>query len=189
LPAIPFIYYVPGRHETCDEHAGAVLSRLGLRHYGRDVTDEFLRHPFSRQIEIITSDIRDHINENALIIGRSFGGYLILHTVCEIGAYPGRILLFNPMLGRYINKKQMCGIIPPRADLLFSLAISGEFPEIRSLTIAAGEHDMQCPPDAAGNFIAALGSNNARLIVMPGQGHNPNEAELNRIIMEHINLY
>jgi len=91
------------------------------------------------------------------------------------------------MLGRYINEKQMYGIIPPRADLLFSLALSGEFPKIRSLTIAVGEHDMQCPPEVAGKFIEALGSN-ARLIMMPGQGHSPNEAELNKIIMEHINL-
>jgi len=189
LAATPFIYYVPGRHETHEEHAGVVLSRVGLRYYGRDITDEFLRQTFSRQIEVITSDIRNYMNENSLIIGRSFGGYLILHAVCGIGAYPGRILLINPMLGRYINKKQMCGIIPPRADLLFSLARSGEFPEIRSLTIAAGERDMQCPPDAAGKFVEVLDSDNTRLIVMPGQGHNPNEAELMNIILEHITLY
>jgi predicted esterase len=185
--AFPLVYYVPGRYETCLEHVGAVLSKAGLRYYGRDVTDEFLRLTFSQQVEIIKSDIRDYMNENALIIGRSFGGYLILHAICEIGAYPGKILLFNPMLGRYINEKQRCGIIPPRADLLISLAISGEFPKIHSLTIAAGDQDIQCPPDAAGRFIQFLGSN-ARLIVMPGQGHNPNEVELNSIIMQHINL-
>jgi len=183
----PLIYYLPGRYETCLEHAGAVFSKAGLRYYGRDVADEFLRLTFSHQIETIKSDIRNYMTEKALLVGRSFGGYLILHAICEIGAYPGRILLFNPMLGRYINEKQMCGIIPPRADLLFSLALSGEFPKIRSLTIAAGEHDMQCPPEIASKFIEALGSN-ARLIMMPGQGHSPNEAELNKIIMEHINI-
>lgn len=107
-----------------------------------------------------------------------------MHAVCEIGAYSGRILLFNPMLGRYINEKQMCGIILPRADLLFSLTLSGEFPKMRTLSIAVGDHDMQCPPKVAGKFIKALGSN-TRLIMMPEQGYSPYEAELNKIIMAH----
>jgi hypothetical protein len=60
------------------------LNRAGLRYYGRNVTDNFLRLTFSKQIETIKFDIRNYMTENALLIGRSFGGYLILHSVCEI---------------------------------------------------------------------------------------------------------
>jgi len=113
----PLIYYVPGRHETCLEHAGAVLSKAGLRYYGRDVADDFLQLTFSKQIEIIKSDIRNYMTENALLIGRSFGGYLILQAVCESAIltsthnthrqslYPYAYLIVYRWFLRYVPKK------------------------------------------------------------------------------------
>jgi hypothetical protein len=181
------IYYLPGRNETCREHVGAVLSKAGLTYKGRDMTGDFLRRPFSMQVGDVAEDLeKGFIGENSLILGRSYGGYLLLHAVCEIGSYPGKVLLFNPVLGRYFNESNLCGIIPPRADKLLSLARQGKFPPIRSFVIVSGEEDTQCPTATAGGFIQAL-AGNARLIVLRGQGHGVDETTLPEIVMDFLN--
>lgn len=176
------IYYLPGRNETRLEHAGAVLTKAGLSFHGRDMTADFLRLAFDRQIQAVLADIKKgYMDESSLIIGRSYGGYLVLHAMCEMATYPGNVLLLNPVLGRYLNTESACGIIPPRADRLLRLAKEGVFPSIRSLVIVSGEKDTQCPSGTAREFIQAL-KGDARLIVVPGQGHGLDEAVLSDVL-------
>ncbi len=180
MPETP-IYLIPGRGEKLADDLGQIISRLGFSVQGREITGEFGRLGFSQQLALIRSDLQSAFwHSEAVLIGRSYGGYLLLQTLAEMDYFPGKVLLFSPVLGAGISKTGHFGSIPPRAKILLKLAESGEFPAPRYLEIHTGAEDDGCNPRLAERFAALIGK--TKLHLVPNAGHQLGEEYLRGVI-------
>jgi hypothetical protein len=122
---------------------------------------------------------------NANLVGHSYGGYLLLHSLSELEPFPGRILLFSPVLGEAIDKRRRFGSRPPRAGRLMELARKNQFPTLGYLEIHTGENDNGCDPNldkAIGSFIPK-----SRIEIVSNQGHELPLEYITKVIVRFLN--
>lgn len=163
-------YLLPGRRERLDDGIGAMLRALGLNVSGLELSEEFLRSPFPDQIRRALEEIQaNHWRRDSILIGKSYGGYLLLHSLLEVEPYPGRILLLSPVLGATSFAGGMYGVRPPRAARLLEAAAAGRFPQPGWLEIHTGELDPDCRPETAAAFYRGIARGTLR--ILPGMGH------------------
>ncbi len=175
------LYFIPGRGETLTNEIGQVITSLRFPVQGREVIGDFERLLFSEQIALIRADLQSKFwHSEAVLIGRSYGAYLLLHTLAELDAFPGKVLLFSPVLGAGISKNGLFGSIPPRAKRLLKLAESKEFPAPQYLEIHTGAEDNGCDPALATRFAAPI--ENTKLYIVPGAGHQLAEEYLRGVL-------
>jgi alpha-beta hydrolase superfamily lysophospholipase len=143
---------------------------MNQQYSGRDLTPPFLDYRFSSQIEQIKSDIlTSHWNKDAILIGKSYGGYLLMHALCEFeDVFPGKVLLFSPVLGRALDPMGKMTIRPPRGDKLRQLALNGELPQI-DIEVDTGSKDMACDPMLAKEIIDSMTT--GKITIIEGAGH------------------
>ncbi|MFH1008504.1 MAG: hypothetical protein V1800_13540 [Candidatus Latescibacterota bacterium] len=166
------MYLIAGRGETFADGLGNLITNMGHSIQGREIISSFATLPFSGQLEVIKSDLREGFwHLDTVLVGRSYGAYLLLHSLAEMCDFPGRILLFSPVLGAGIirNKKEFYGSMPPRSGRLRQLAESNEFPRFRYLEIHTGTEDNGCDPVLAEKFVSLL--ENTQLHLVSGSGH------------------
>lgn len=181
------IYYLPGRGNRLQgEGIGALVQRLGGQVRGRELQGDFTRLAFAEQLAVIQGDLLDEFwSPQALLIGHSYGAYLLLHGLAELPACPGRVLLFSPVLGVGMNRERMFASWPPRAKRLLTLAETQSFPVPRGgLQIYSGAADDGCDPDLARRFVAALPG--AALQLVPDAGHHLDESLLVAVLSRAI---
>lgn len=181
------VYYLPGRSNRLQgEGIGAIVQRLGGEVRGREVQGDFARLAFAEQLAGIQADLlHDFWSPQALLLGHSYGAYLLLHSLAELPAFPGRVLLFSPVLGVGMNRERMFASWPPRAKRLLTLAEMQSFPiPLGGLRIYSGEKDAGCDPDLARRFVAALPG--AELQLVPDAGHRLDESLLVAVLSRAI---
>jgi hypothetical protein len=99
------IYLIPGRGEKLDDTLGAILKMLGYNYEGMALTPNVEHLRLSEQLELVMTDLKIRFwNADSMLIGRSYGAYLLLQTLADMPPFPGRVLLFSPMLGAAFNK-------------------------------------------------------------------------------------
>ena len=106
------IYLIAGRDEILADGLGHLITSMGHNIQGREIVSGFADLRFSEQLGVIKSDLREGFwHFDAVLVGRSYGAYLLLHSLAEMCDFPGRILLFSPVLGAAIikNKKEFYG--------------------------------------------------------------------------------
>jgi hypothetical protein len=176
-------YLLPGKYEDLNGHLGSVISRLGFRILGRELTPEFTGLWFQEQLDLIRADLEQlPWSSTDLLLGRSLGGYLLLHTLSEMSSFPGKVLLLSPVLGAAMAQTEQ-GIFvsrPPRADLLLQLVASGAFPVPGAVEIHTGMEDHGCDPRLAREFAAALPRCALRLVAEAG--HELGEAYVESVV-------
>lgn len=132
------VYLLPGRGNRLRD-LGDPVTRLGFDVYGRELAPPFSRLGFADLIGLIQHDLASAFwDADALLIGHSYGAYLLLHALADMEPFPGRILLLAPVLGAALDSKRLYLSRPPRADKLMQLAQNHEFPMPRSLEIHTG---------------------------------------------------
>ncbi|MCX5813030.1 MAG: hypothetical protein NT178_10860 [Proteobacteria bacterium] len=177
------IYLIPGRGEKLDDTLGRILKMLGYNYEGMALTLDVEHLWFSEQLELVRSDLTLQFwDAGSVLIGRSYGAYLLLHTLADMPPFPGRVLLFSPVLGAASSKDHHYGSIPPRAEKLFKLAKSNTFPAPAYMEIHTGAEDHDCSPLLAENFKS--GVKNTTLVMVEGAGHNLSENYLRDILIQ-----
>lgn len=86
-------------------------------------------------------------------MGHSYGGYLLLQTLADLAAFPGRILLFSPVLGASTTGNLY--LCPPRADKLLRLAKQGLFPTPDALEMESAKNRGVWPQTEATSALLA----------------------------------
>jgi hypothetical protein len=166
----PLVYFVPGRGERLEGNLGRHIQMSGAALVGREILGDFERLPFADQIAVIRDDLDCAFwQPEVCLVGRSFGAYLLLHTLLEKPPFPGGVLLFSPVLGPSILAGGRYGLRPPRADKLLRMAEAGQFPMPANLEIHTGMDDGSCDPALARRFAAAVGLTN--LFLLDGMDH------------------
>ena len=163
------VYLLPGRGNRLRD-LGDPVTRLGFDVYGRELVPPWARLGFAEQIGLIQRDLAAAFwNADARLIGHSYGAYLLLHALADMDPFPGRILLFAPVLGAALDAQRLYLSRPPRADKLMQLAQNHEFPIPHSLELHTGALDPGCDPALATRWSSLIPG--ARLVLVPDQGH------------------
>jgi hypothetical protein len=167
------IYFVPGRAESLASYPGQLMARRGYAIQGRALTARFGRLPFAEQLAVIRSDAHPAFwSPNGRLVGRSYGAYLLLHALAEMGPFPGKILVCSPVLGAAVatHGRVVFGSRPPRGDKLLELAERQQFPVPHALAIYTGADDHGCDPQLAARFAALMP--HTQLTLIAGAGHH-----------------
>ena len=144
---MPAIYYVPGRGGRLNAGLGLELSARGYDLIGREIagpgprdqSNPFASLSFQQQVEVIQHDLKTHFwTPEALVIGNSFGAYLIAHSILQLGEFPGKCLFFSPVLGAVKTTGML--FKPPKSSALKDAIENRSFPSI-ILDIVVGSSD------------------------------------------------
>ncbi len=163
------IYYLPGHGGRLGTGLGETLASRGYEIFGRETVGEFKRLPFSEQVALVAHDLTTEFwNEDARVIANSFGAYLFLHAQELMRPYVGKVLLLSPIVGEFANEETMLGFIPPQAERLLKLAVSGSYPTPKHCEIHVGEQDWQSNPKAVQKLAGLL---ELEVTVVPNAGH------------------
>jgi len=139
------IYFLPGRRGRLNGVLGQQIKELGFDIIGREIIDDFEIYPIKKQLDIICNDIKANFwGTEHKLIGRSYGGYLIMHSLIELlpEPYPGELLLLSPVLGKSSNLV-FYGSRPPRAKKILEYAKLGKLNEL-NIQIHTGDKDIGC---------------------------------------------
>lgn len=178
------VYLVPGRGNKISE-IGGIITELGFNVYGREVLPPFSGYRFPHQLAIIEKDLMSpYWNAEAKLIGHSYGGYLLLHSLSELPPFPGSVLLFSPVLGPASSKDGLFIARPPRADVLLQLATTGQFPMPRHLEIYTGQDDDGCDPVLAETLGSLLPG--TRVNIIKGQGHQLSAEIIRKALVQFL---
>lgn len=179
------IYLIPGRKSKIDGVLGQNIMKLGFDICGREVRDEFERYPISHQLEIICNDIRSNFwGKEYKLIGRSYGGYLIMHALIEFlpEVYPGKVLLFSPVLGAstIVNGH---GVIPPRPKKILEFSKSKKLDKL-DIEIHIGDKDIGCEYILAEDVCFNI--SNSKLYIVRGAPHKLEDEYTHNVLKKFL---
>jgi hypothetical protein len=163
------IYYLPGMGGRLNAGLGEELLRRGFALSGRETVGAFKKLRFGEQVDVVKQDLVERFwKPGARVIANSFGCYLFLHAQLGLEPFPGRVLLFSPVIGSTAQSETGMRFFPPRSDVLKQTAQAGGFPMPRNIEVHVGGEDWQAAPQALVEFCNAL---RIGVYVVPGRGH------------------
>ena len=130
-----------------NEGLGLELSSRGYDLLGREIagpgprdqSNPFASLSFQEQVQVIQHDLKTHFwTPEALVIGNSFGAYLIAHSILQLGKFPGKCLFLSPVLGAVKTTGML--FKPPKSGALKDAIETRSFPSI-ILDIVVGSSD------------------------------------------------
>ncbi len=178
------VYLLPGRGNRLRD-LGDPITRLGFDVYGRELAPPFAKLGFAEQVSLIQRDLAAAFwHPGARLIGHSYGAYLLLHALADREPFPGRILLFAPVLGAALDSQHLYRSRPPRADQLLQLAANHAFPMPHSLELHTGARDPGCDPALATQWSSLIPG--TRLVLVPDQGHQLAADYVQRVLAQFL---
>jgi alpha-beta hydrolase superfamily lysophospholipase len=143
--ANPRALVFPGRGETVHDLRPLVASQDIT---GIDFDDRFAALGFAAQLAAVERLLAADGSSTTLLVGRSFGAWLLLHALLDrSAAYPGTVLLIAPVLGAGSAGKT--GFIPPRARTFWQRLEAGHPMPASKMVLACSTTDTQAPIDLA----------------------------------------
>src|SRR5210317_1195211 len=171
---MPTIYYVPGRGGRLNEGLGLELSSRGYDLMGREIagpgprdqSNPFASLSFQEQVRVIQHDLKTHFwTPEALVIGNSFGAYLIAHSILQLGKFPGKCLFLSPVLGAVKTTGML--FKPPKSSALKDAIETRSFPLI-ILDIVVGSRDEHFVVEVAEKLDQLTAGT---ITIFDGEGH------------------
>lgn len=163
------VYHLQGRGREITTGLGKGLLDRGFSVEGRETRGEFLGLNFQQKIDAICSDLQDQFwHKDAKLVAVSYGCYLFLHAQLCMPAFPGRVLLISPVLGRAFAPSAGVGFIPPRGDRLGEVVDADGFKGLKRAEIHVGSEDWQSNSEAVCAFDDGI---SIPVTVVPGKGH------------------
>ena len=179
------VYLLPGRGDGLNCTLGRIINSNGFMVQGRAITPEYQALGFSEQLGLVKADFQAGFwGKDKMLIGHSYGAYLLLHTLAEMPPFPGSILLISPVLGPGVAANRHYGSLPPRAGRLMELARHGRFPGPAYMEIHIGANDNGCDPKLAQEFASHIAA--ALVHVVPGVSHSLPESYLTAVMRNFL---
>ncbi len=139
------IFYAPGRDETLADIKDAIPWAGKVDICTIDFLRPFSSLPFPEQsAEFRQLFINNFWSSEDLLIGRSFGAWILLNALMEADCvYPGTVILISSVLG--FGGQPGIEFMAPRARSFWSRVDSGEPPPARRIALIHAIDDDQCP--------------------------------------------
>jgi len=180
------IVIFPGRNKSWREGIGNFLSSKGYSPTGINLTHDFMKLHVSDQVQNISDLLSNSWQSDTILIGKSYGAYLLLHSLLDFPPFPGKIVLFSPVLGKAFIESQgqfFCSI-PPRSKQLLRTINEKDFPTPAHIEIHTGAQDNGCDPNLAQEFTESIPG--ASLYIVQNKGHRLDHSYENKILIEMI---
>lgn len=163
------IYYLPGWSGQLSTGLGQGLLDRGYDVTGRETRNEFAEMRFFDQVNAVKNDLTAYFwRSTARVVVNSFGGYLFLHAQAEMEPFPGKVLLFSPVVGGFNDEEIGRFFSPPYQDKLLELAVAKKFPAPLQCEVHTGSEDWKSHPDAVTQFFGLIGVD---AVIAQGRGH------------------
>ena len=180
------IYYLPGAGGRLDAGLGEAIRSRGYDVEGRELVGAFQRLRFDDRIRIVADDVQSRFwYENALVVANSMGAYLFLHALSQLPPYPGRVLLFSPIVGEASAPMGGPRFVPPYAARLVELAQAQQMPMIKQCEMHVGSEDWQSDPVAVTRLAALL---KVPVQVVPNSGHMLAKAYVGEVLNRWLRM-
>jgi hypothetical protein len=147
------IYYLPGRGGRLNGGLGTHLTEFGAV-VGRELSGDFAKLAFTEQVEQVRLDL---LGQDHFVVANSFGCYLFLNAVIEMGGYEGKALLLSPVLGDAESPETGMIYFPPRAKRFMNALREGALEFKSDVRVLVGSEDWQCNREALGSIKALRG--------------------------------
>jgi len=142
---------VPGRGEAVSDLG--VLFATCANVAGLDFDQRFAGLSFGAQVARVSALIEE-AEPQALLVGRSFGAWLMVHALLgRTTAFDGTVLLLAPVLG--YGRSGQAGFMAPRARMFWNEVEAGRPMPASRMVLMAGQHDPQCPIELARRLASA----------------------------------
>ena len=163
------VYYLPGMGGRLETGLGEGIIQRGYNVVGQATLGAFKKLRFQEKIDIITTDLMESFwSDSSIVVANSFGAYLFLHSQINMPPFPGKVILFSPVIGTATNSEIAVRFYPPRADVLRELALQNKFPRPQNAEIHVGSEDWQSGPASVVEFAEMVG---VKVSVVEGKGH------------------
>ncbi len=174
------IYYLPGRGGRLTSGLGMALKERGYSVFGREISGAFQKLSFTDQVNVVASDLlTDFCNDDSLLVANSFGAYFFLHAQAQTLPFKGKVLLLSPIVGESSREETLANFIPPRADELQKVFMSGNYPAPRRCEIHVGSEDWQSGPANVLKIASSIGAN---FYIVSGVGHELGKEYVARVL-------
>ncbi|MDF1879628.1 hypothetical protein JHD46_08260 [Sulfurimonas sp. SAG-AH-194-C20] len=178
------IYFIPGRHAKLTSSLGNAICEFGFSIMGRELIDDFMQLRISKQVILIQEDLEEYFwHKDAKLIAYSYGGYLLLHALASMKAFPGKILLIAPVLGMSKRKANALMSRPPWAMKLLEYSQNSTFPPL-DLEVHTGQEDSGCDPELANTIVQSI--DGAKLFIVAGEGHNLDKVYVSSVLKKFL---
>ena len=163
------IYYLPGWGGQLRTGLGQAFLDRGLNVTGRETREEFIRMTFSEQVATVAEDLKQHFwSSESRVVANSFGAYIFLNALVQLGEFPGKTLLLSPIVSGFEDPVSGRNFSPPQDGRIVDLALTGGYPTQFRCVVHTGSEDWQSKPDVVQRFFASIGK---EVCIAPGRCH------------------
>ena len=100
------VYYLPGMGGRLETGLGEGIIQRGYNVVGQATLGAFKKLRFQEKIDIITTDLMESFwSDSSIVVANSFGAYLFLHSQINMPPFPGKVILFSPVIGTATNSE------------------------------------------------------------------------------------
>ncbi|MBN2798348.1 MAG: hypothetical protein JXX28_04310 [Deltaproteobacteria bacterium] len=154
-----------GRHGQAGPLVARALALGATAAWGLDLDDAFLARPLAAQL----GQIREALPPSpSLLVGRSYGAYLLLLVLLDLPPRGDHVLLLGPVLGPSLSGPVK--VLPPRSQRFLRAVDAGSFPAPARTVVVTGALDQSCPPALARRFCDGVAG--AELQLLPEADHH-----------------
>ena len=108
------VYYLPGMGGRLETGLGEGIIQRGYNVVGQATLGAFKKLRFQEKIDIITTDLMESFwSDSSIVVANSFGAYLFLHSQINMPPFPGKVILFSPVIGTATNSEMAVKFSPP----------------------------------------------------------------------------
>ena len=102
---------------------GGIIQR-GYSVVGRATLGAFKKLKFQEKIDIVTADLVESFwSDSSIVVANSFGAYLFLHSQINMPPFPGKVILFSPVIGTATNSEIVVKFYPPPLAQMYCVSL------------------------------------------------------------------
>jgi hypothetical protein len=175
------VIYISGRNGDASTGLGGWIKERRPDRIGLSINSKFLALDYDRQASTVSNLVKEFDNPDTLIVANSYGAYLLLQAILEIGDIASRVLLLSPVMGRGMLKSAMFMSRPPNERKIIEAEEKGSVIAGLRVSVHVGEHD-----DSVNICDISRRLGMVDIHVVPTAGHNLPSVYVQKIISPHL---
>jgi pimeloyl-ACP methyl ester carboxylesterase len=175
------IIYISGKSGDASIGLGGWIKEQRPDRIGLSINNKFLALDYERQASTVSNLVKEFDNPDTLILANSYGAYLLLQAILEIGDIASRVILLSPVMGRGMLKTTMFMSRPPGEHKVVEAEKRGDVLAGMRVAVHVGEHD-----DSVNICDISRRLGIVDIHVVPTAGHNLPNVYVQKVISLHL---
>ena len=175
------VIYISGRNGDANTGLGGWIKVQCPDRIGLSINSIFLALDYERQASTVSDLVKEFDSSGVVIIANSYGAYLLLQAILQIGDIASRVILLSPVMGRGMLKSAMFMSRPPGEHKVVEAEKQGDVLAGMRVSVHVGEHD-----DSVNICDISKRLGIVDIHVVPAAGHNLPSVYVQKIISPHL---